>query len=64
VVTFTVEEVKDGTVLVSTFEVLLVVWIVVEVLCSKVVVTRDLVEEVTVTLMVVEKQQKQFIEKP
>jgi hypothetical protein len=62
VVTFTVEEVKDGTVLDSTFEVLLVVWIVVEILCSKVV--RDLVEEVTVTLMVVEKQQKQFIEKP
>jgi hypothetical protein len=64
VVTFTVEEVKDGTVLVSTFEVLLVVWIVVEVLCSKRVVVRESMEEVTVTLMVVEKQQKQFIEKP
>jgi hypothetical protein len=63
VVTFTVEEVKDGTVLVSTFEVLLVVWIVVEV-CSRILVVRESIEEVTVTLMVVEKQQKQFIEKP
>jgi hypothetical protein len=63
VVTFTVEEVIDGTVLDSTFEVLLVVWIVVEILCSKVVVSDC--EEVTVTaIVVVEKQQKQFIEKP